>query len=182
MILEIEPMDLGEDVRAVGLELVDGPDREPVRGEAAAQVWSAVLPVLAGKQPWVLDFLSKSDRLRAFCNAKGVAFREISRAFTVLSPPAPEMLAQLLQTFDSETIGIRAGSETQQPDAALEGELARSGLDAYHSAYPRYSFCAICDLESGSLVLLSASLWATETARLIRPALNGKSVKVQIAS
>lgn len=182
MILEIEPMDLGEDVRAIGLELVDGPDREPVRGADAAEVWSAVLPVLAGKEPWVLDFLSKAERLRAFCHAKAIPFREVSRAVTVIVPPSPELLAHLFQSFAGETLGIRAGQETQRPDDLLEAELASRGLDAYHAAYPRYSFCGICDLENGSLVLLSASLWATEAARRVRPALNNTNVKVQIAS
>lgn len=182
MILEIEPMDLGEDVRAIGLELVDGPDREPVRGADAAEVWSAVLPVLAGKEPWVLDFLSKADRLRAFCKQKDLSFREVSRAVTIVTAPKPEILTQLFQTFSAETLGIRVGAETQHPDDPLERELASRGLDAYHAAYPRYSFCGICDLENGSLVLLSASLWATEAARRVRPALNDTNVKVQIAS
>ena len=181
MILEIEPMDLGEDVRAIGLELVDGPDREPVRGADAAEVWSAVLPVLAGKESWLLDFLSKADRLRAFCKAKNIPFREASRAVTVLTPPSPEILAQLLRTFGAETLGIRSGQEAQLSDDSLEADLAIRGLDAYHAAYARYAFCGIFDLENGSLVLLSTSLWATEAARRIRPALNGTSVKVQIA-
>ena len=182
MILEIEPMDLGQDVRAIGLELVDGPDREPVRGEDAAQVWSAVLPMLAGKETWVLDFLSKADRLRAFCRAKSIPFREISRAVTVLTAPPPEILIQLFRNFANETLGLRAGNAVQTADAPLEGELASRGLDAYHASYPRYAFCGICDLENGSLVLLSNSLWATEASRRIRPALNGTDVKVQIAS
>jgi len=182
MILEIEPMDLGEDVRAIGLELVDGPDREPVRGADAAEIWSAVLPVLAGKGPWVLDFLSKADRLRAFCQTKAIPSREVSRTVTVVTAPKPEILMQLFQTFSAESIGIRVRAEGQIPDTALEGELASRGLDAYHAAYPRYSFCGICDLENGSLVLLSAALWATEVARRIRPALNGTDVKIQIAS
>ena len=181
MILEIEPMDLGQDVRAISLDLVDGPDREPVRGEDAAEAWSAVLPVLAGKERWVLDFLSKADRLRAFCKAKSIPFREVSRAVTVLTLSSPEILAHLLQSLSTETLGIRVGNETQNPDAALEGELASRGLDAYHSAYARYSFCGICDLENGSLVLLSTSLWATEVARRIRPAVNNAGIQVQIA-
>lgn len=182
MILEIEPMDLGEDVRAIGLELVDGPDREPVRGADAAKVWSAVVPVLAGKESWVLDFLSKAERVRAFCEAKAIPYRQVSRAVTVVPAPKPEILIQLLQTFSAETLGIRVGGETQGPDTTLEGELASRGLDAYHAAYSRYSLCGICDLENGSLVLLSGSLWATEVARRVRPALNGTDVRVQIAS
>jgi hypothetical protein len=182
MILEIEPMDLGEDVRAIGLELVDGSDREPVRGADAAEVWGAVVPVLTGKEPSVLDFLSKAEHLRAFCKQKDLPFREITRGVTVITAPKPEILTKLFQNFSAETLGIRVGAETQSPDTALEGELASRGLDAYHADYPRYSLCGICDLENGSLVLLSGSLWATEIARRIRPALNGTNVKVQIAS
>ena len=43
-LLEIEPLDLGPDVRAMGLELVeDDENREPVRGPDAARIWSRVL-------------------------------------------------------------------------------------------------------------------------------------------
>ena len=39
--LEIEPLDLGPDVRAVGLELVEADEhREPVRGMDASRIWS----------------------------------------------------------------------------------------------------------------------------------------------
>src|SRR5271156_577150 len=47
-LLDVEPLDLGADVRAVGLELVEADEnREPVRGPAAAKIWSRVLTATA---------------------------------------------------------------------------------------------------------------------------------------
>ncbi len=63
-LLDIEPLDLGPDVRAVGLELVEADEnREPVRGKDAARVWSRVLWAVTGKEPWALDFFSHVDRV-----------------------------------------------------------------------------------------------------------------------
>ena len=43
-LLEIEPLDLGADVRAMGLELTEADEnREPIRGADAARIWSRVL-------------------------------------------------------------------------------------------------------------------------------------------
>ena len=48
-LLEVEPLDLGADVRAVGLELTEADEnREPIRGADAARIWSRVLPAAAG--------------------------------------------------------------------------------------------------------------------------------------
>jgi hypothetical protein len=44
MILEIEALNLGDDTRAIGLELVhSGVEREPIMGREAAAVWGRVL-------------------------------------------------------------------------------------------------------------------------------------------
>jgi hypothetical protein len=67
-------------------------------------------------------------------------------------------------------------------DAALEGELARRGVDAYHTAYPRYFFCAVCGFKDGSLVLLSGKLWASEVIRRVRPAFEELDVEVRLPS
>ena len=64
--LEIESLDLGPDVRAVGLELIDPETREPVTGSGAAGIWAALLPALAGEQPWVIDFFAHLERVRDF--------------------------------------------------------------------------------------------------------------------
>ena len=47
--LDVEALDLGEDVKAVGLELLETENREPVRGKDAAAIWAAVFPALAGQ-------------------------------------------------------------------------------------------------------------------------------------
>ena len=50
MLLEIEPLDLGEDVRAVGLELTEADEyREPIRGTEAGAIWNKILPAVAPK-------------------------------------------------------------------------------------------------------------------------------------
>ena len=48
--LDVEPLDLGPGVKAVGLELVETENREPVRGKQASEIWSALLPALAGDE------------------------------------------------------------------------------------------------------------------------------------
>ena len=48
-LLEIEALDLGPGIKAVGLELSENDEnREPVRGPDAARIWSRVLPATAG--------------------------------------------------------------------------------------------------------------------------------------
>lgn len=184
IVLEAEPMDLGPDVKAVGVELVEieGPDREPLRGPQAAQVWSRVLPAISGARKWSLDFFSHLDPLREFCDAHDIAYREASKRAIVLSSLKPEGLAPLLERFERETFGMRAGGAVETGDSALENELSRRGVDAYHSAYPAYFFCAVCDLEKGSVVVLSNQLWASEIVRRARPALSGLKVEVRVAA
>jgi len=176
--LEIEPMDLGADVKAVGLELIGPESREPVRGTEAARTWAAVLTALANGEPRVLDFFSHGDRVRDYCSRHGITFRDTSpRSLVVLPPGLPE-LESLLVRFEGETFGVRAGGPLAAGDATLEGELARRGVDAYHHAYTKYLFCAICDFENGFLTVLTTRLWASEVIRRVRPALDGLPVSV----
>ena len=87
-LLEIEPLDIGPDVRAVGLELTeDDENREPVRGDDAARIWSRVLWATSGKDQWALDFFSHLDRLREYCRNHQIAFREAAQRCIVV--PAP---------------------------------------------------------------------------------------------
>lgn len=181
MVLEIEPMDLGNEIRATGLELLDGADREPVAGNEAAHVWSKIVPTLAGQEPWAFDFCSSVDRVRAFCESKSVRFHEVSRKLLVVTPVTAASSKELLERLSQETFGIRAGTRVELPDADLEGELARRGFDAYQTAYEHYFLCGICDLASGSLVVLSRALWATEIARRMRPALTDVGIQIQTA-
>jgi hypothetical protein len=168
--LDVEALDLGPDVTAVGLELLGTESREPVKGREAAAIWAAVFPVLAAKECYVLDFFSHMDRVREFCKTHEIPFREAAERCLVVPQPGEAELQELLARFEGETFGLRAGAAAEAPDGALERELSRRGLDAYQSAYERYTFCAICEPEDGCVTLLSKTLWPTEVIRRVRPA------------
>jgi hypothetical protein len=179
-LLEVEPLDLGADVRAIELELVEPESREPVRGAAAARIWSRVLPAVAGTEPWALNFFSHLDRLREFCDRHQIPYRQATAHSIAIAQPEPGQLASLLERFLAETFGARSGSRLAGGDPELEGHLARCGVDAYHSAFANYFFCAVCDFENGSLVLLTHQLWASEVIRRVSPALRDLDVKVSL--
>ena len=168
--LDVQALDLGGDVKAVGLELVETESREPVRGQQAAEIWSAVFPALAAGEPYVVDFFSHLDRVRDFCKTHGIEWREAAERCVVIPQPSNKQLRQILERFASETFGVRAGTATQSQDAALAGDLSKRGLDAYQTAYPRYTFCTICEPEDGWMTILSESLWPGEIIRRLRPA------------
>jgi hypothetical protein len=180
-LLEVEPLDLGADVRAMSLTLTDGPEQEPLRGAEAAKIWSRVIPALAAEETWALDFFSHADRVREFCEAKKIPFRDASKRSVVISPPSGEPLEQIFARFERETFGARAGAPLPAADPDLESELAHRGVDAYHAEYSKYAFCAICEPEDASLVILSKKLWASEIARRLRPALAGLEVTIRLA-
>ncbi len=182
-LLEIEPLDLGDDVRAMGLELTEADqNREPIRGADAAKIWSRVLRAVAGTEIWALDFFSHLDRLRDYLQRHQIPFREATKHSLAVPAPDLAVLEPLIDRFQGETFGARAAGPLPAPDPALEGELARRGIDAYHPAFAKYAFCAICNFEDGSLVLLSEKLWASEVIRLIRPALEGQEIEIRLAS
>ncbi|HVO57940.1 MAG TPA: hypothetical protein VMT51_09620 [Dongiaceae bacterium] len=168
--LDVQALDLGSDVKAVGLEFLGTQDREPVRGEEAAGFWSEVLPLVAGAEPFALDFFSHLERVRDFCAARQIAFREAGPRCLVIAQPAAEQLRQLFARFAGETFGFRAGAAVTSEDAALASELSARGVDGYQAAYARYLFCAVCELEDGWVTLLSQSLWPSEVIRRVRPA------------
>jgi hypothetical protein len=168
--LDVQALDLGGDVKAVGLELVGTENREPVRGKDAAEIWSAVFPALAGNESYAVDFFSHIERVREFCKTREIAIRDAAERCVVLPQPNSEQLRQIFERFEGETFGIRAGTATQSADAALEGTLSKRGLDAYQPVYARYTFCAICEPEDGWVTLLSESLWPSEVIRRVRPA------------
>jgi len=169
--LDVQALDLGPGVKAVGLELVETENREPVTGAAAAQLWAATFPALAGDEPYAVDFFSHLDRVREFCKMQGIPVREAAERCLVIQQPPLGKLKQLFERFELETFGVRAGAAAQTPDTGLEGELSRRGLDAYQAAYARYAFCAVCEPEDGWITLLSETLWPSEVIRRIRPAL-----------
>jgi hypothetical protein len=168
--LDVEALDLGADVKAVGLELLETESREPVRGKDAALIWAAAFPALAANDFFVVDFFSHVERVREFCKLHDIHYREAAERCLVLPQPGQTQLEELFQRFEGETFGARAGGPAQDGDAELEKELSRRGLDAYQPAYARYAFCAICEPEDGWVTLLSQTLWPTEVIRRIRPA------------
>jgi len=179
-LLEVEPLDLGADVKAVGLDLVEIDTREPARGRDAVRLWAAALGALAGNEPWALDFFSHLDRVRDYCRAHGIAFEEKASGRSVVIPaPSSDALTALFERFAGETFGARAGALVAAGDPAVEGELARRGVDAYHTTFRNYFFCAVCDFENGFLTLLTEKLWTSEVLRRIKPA--AVSLPVEVA-
>ncbi len=168
--LDVQALDLGGEVRAVGLELIETQNREPVRGKDAAEIWSAVFPGLAGNESYAVDFFSHIERVREFCKMREIALREAAERCVVLPQPNRDQLRLIFERFEGETFGFRAGAASQSADVLLEGDLSKRGLDAYQSAYTHYAFCAICEPEDGWVTLLSASLWLSEVIRRVRPA------------
>jgi hypothetical protein len=178
-VLEVETLDLGSDVKAVGLELVEVETREPAQGAEAARIWAAALSGLAGTEPWTLDFFAHLDRVREYCSRHTVPFTDkMSSHLLAIPQPAPRPLAGLVERFAGETFGARAGAPPEAGGSAVEGELARRGADAYHGAFRDYLFCAVCDFANGFLTLLTEKLWTSEVIRRVKPAVAGLPVEV----
>ncbi|MCL6480102.1 MAG: hypothetical protein K6U02_00090 [Firmicutes bacterium] len=175
--LDIEPLPLGPDVRAIGLELTDAERGEPAQGQPAAHIWSRVLAALPGTEPWALDFFSHLHRVREYCRAHGIAYREAASRTLVVDAPVQEAVENLLARFADELFGARAGERLRAGDPALEAELSRRGADAYHAAFPNYFFCALCDFGNGTLTLLTDHLWPAEVLRRVRPAVKDLAVE-----
>ena len=168
--LEVQALDIGPDIKSVGLELIDTESREPVQGSVAAEIWSAVSLALAADDAYVLDFFSHITRVAEFCTEHLIPFRIGGVRCLVLPSPNLEQLRELFTRFADESFGLRAGPAAKVPDAALEGDLSKRGLEAYKDAYGRYTFCAICESSDGWLTLLSDTLWSSEVIRRVRPA------------
>ena len=169
--LDVQAMDLGPGVKSVGMELIETESREPLRGQEAAEIWAAALKALAANDPYVLDFFSHLDRVRDFCASHTIGVREAAPRCLVIPQPSQELLRLLIGRFEGETFGLRVGPATTEPDPALETELSHRGLDAYQSAYARYTCCGICEPSDGWVTLLSDGLWPSEIIRRVRPAL-----------
>lgn len=174
--LEVDPLDLGPNSRAAGLELKERATGEPWFGADAPRIWAALLPGLAGGEPWVLDFFAHLPRVREFCRERGIVYREPNARVMVIAPPGAALLEALIERFSGERFGARAGGSGIGGDPELEGQLAARGVDAYDGAYRNCLFCGICDFEAGFLTVLSDRLDASEVIRRARPALSGLRV------
>jgi hypothetical protein len=180
--LLVEPLDLGPDVRAISVELVEQSEEEddaPAHGAEAAGIWAAALIALAGGEPWSLDFFSHLERLHDFSRSHGIVWREAAPRCSVISKLDQVPLSVLIERFEAETFGFRAGSLADSGDPALENDLARRGADAYHHAFQNYSACGICDFENGALTVLARKLSSSELVRRFRKALDGRPVRVE---
>jgi hypothetical protein len=177
--LLIDPLDLGPDIRAIGLELNEEGEELPALGPGARAVWAAAIPALAGAESWVLDFTSHLDRVSDFCRAHGIAIREAGARSITIPQPESLKLSELVERFELETFGFRAGAAVASADAELENELSRRGMDAYDHAYKRYSLCGICDFENGYLTLLTEKFASGEILRRLRPALTPLGARLE---
>jgi hypothetical protein len=177
--LLIDPLDLGSDIRAIGLALNEEGEELPARGPAAIAVWAAAIPALAANEPYVFDFTSHLERVREFCSTHHVAIREAAPRCIVIPQPEPPKLLELVERFEVETFGIRAGAAVSSADAELENDLSHRGMDAYDRAYKRYSLCGICDFENGYLTVLTEKFSSAEVLRRLRPALTPLGARVE---
>jgi len=178
-VLEVEPLDLGADVKAVGLDLMEVESREPAHGADAARLWAATLGALPGTEPWAFDFFSHLDRVRDYCRLNAVPFEEKASGHSIVIPAlSGDALVALVERFAGEAFGVRAGAMVSAGDPAVENELAKRGVDAYHFAFRNYLFCAVCDFENGFLTLLTEKLWTSEVLRRIKPATASLPVEV----
>ena len=178
-VMEIEPLDLGADVKAVGFDLMEVESREPAKGGDAARIWAATLQALPGTEPWALDFFAHLDRVREYCALHAIPVEEKAGGHALMIPaPALPALTGFVERFAAETFGVRAGALLGAGDPIVEGELARRGVDAYHATYTNYLYCAVCDFENGFLTLLTGKLWTSEVLRRVKPAVAGMPVEV----
>jgi hypothetical protein len=168
--LDVQELQLGANIKAVGMELLETESREPLRGPEAAKIWAAGIPALANREPFVLDFFSHLERVREFCATHSIVFREAASRCLVIPQPSAELLRQIVERFEAETFGVRAAA-TVTEDVQLETELSRRGLDAYQAAYKRYTFCAVCEPSDGWVTILSETFWPSEIIRRMRPAM-----------
>jgi hypothetical protein len=190
--LLIEPLNLGADVRAISLDLAEEGADAPAAGPDALAIWTASVPALVADEEWTLDFVSHLDRVRDFCRANNISWREAGARCVTIAHPNAEQLELLFARFETETFGFRARKSVPAggtapaadaskylEDAELESELSKRGMDGYHGAFPRYALCAICDFENGSIVLLTEKLSSGEVLRRLRPVVTELGAKIE---
>jgi hypothetical protein len=189
--LLIEPLNLGPEVRAISLDLAEEGADSAAAGPEALAIWTAAVPALIADESWTLDFVSHLDRVRDFCRANSISWREAGPRCVAIPQPNSEQLESIFARFETETFGFRArktqadgialaaGASKELEDADLESELSTRGMDGYHGAYARYTLCAICDFENGSIVLLTEKLSSGEVLRRLRPVVTALRAQIE---
>ena len=181
-LLEIEPLDLGADVRAVGLELVEADEnREPVRGTTPRASGAA----FCVPSPATSHGRSISSAISIACaiiaTVTKLPFAKRASARIVVPAPEAAALEALLDRFQKETFGARAGRLlVDAGDPALEGELRAAAWTLITRLFATIFSAPFAHFEDGSLVLLSEKLWASEVIRRVRPVLDDLKVEVRL--
>src|SRR5260370_2048808 len=127
--LDVQALELGAGVKAVGLELIETENREPVRGKDAAKIWSAVFPALAENESYAVDFFSHIERVREFCKMREIALRDAAERCVVLPQPSQGQFRPRFVRFEGWTIRGRNGARADPPPARHPTHLAH--LAAY---------------------------------------------------
>ena len=163
--LDVEVLNLGAEIKAVGLELLETESREPVRGAQAAQIWSASFPALAGEEFYALDFFSHLDRVRDFCATHEIPYREAAERCLVISKPSQEQLLDIFSRFETETFGLRVGPAALAP--AVAGIVALNPTRVpFNRIFPAFAppttstiaLRSICQIRAPAAAA-SAALW-----------------------
>ena len=113
--LDVEVLNLGAEIKAVGLELLETESREPVRGAKAAQIWSASFPALAGDEFYALDFFSHLDRVRDFCATHEIPYRQAAERCLVIAKPSQEQLLDIFGRFERKRLACALAPRRRIP-------------------------------------------------------------------
>ena len=97
--MDVETLDLGSEIQAVGLELLETENREPVEGKEAAAIWAAAFPALANNDDFSLDFFAHVDRVKEFCKMNDIHYREAAERCIVLRAPTETQLQQIVRAI-----------------------------------------------------------------------------------
>src|SRR5256884_9251778 len=101
-----------------------------IRDVAVTGVQTCALPI-----SFVVDFFSHIDRVREFCKARKIEWREAAGPRVVIPSPSAQELRQLFERFEGENFWIRAGSATATADNAVAGDRFLRGLEALQPGY-----------------------------------------------
>ena len=128
--LLIEPLNLGADVRAISLDFAEEGADAPAAGPEALAIWNAAVPALVADEEWTLDFVSHLDRVRDFCRANSIPWREAGARCVTIAHPNAEQLELLFARFEMETFGFRARKTAHASGTAAAADASKYLEDA----------------------------------------------------